>query len=145
MKSTRTTLTLLILSSALWVGCAYNRGMIKERDKSDDDLDPAGEARTMNAVSDAQLAKLPKTMSVNELKALWGPSEGQPGPRFTYRSADHQGQFFWVYYKREDEQSVDSRWIVDRIVRADRIEEGGVTVWPKGYAPLSESQIEVRY
>ena len=112
--------------------------------KSDDDLDPAGEARTMNAVSDAQLSKLPKTISVDELKALWGPSEGQPGPRITYRSADHDDQFFWVYYKREDEKAVDSRTIVERIVRADRIEEGGSTVWPKGYITPSESEAMTR-
>jgi len=112
--------------------------------QNNDDLDPAGEARTMNAISDEQLSKLPKIVSVDELKALWGPSEGQPGPRFTYRSADHDDQFFWVYYKREDETLVDSRWIVERIVRADRIEEGGMTVWPKGYTPPSEPDVSTR-
>jgi hypothetical protein len=106
------------------------------------DLDPAGEARTNNRISDQQLAELPRIISVDELKSIWGQSEGQPGPRFTYACRDHKNQFFWVYYRREDPTSGDSRWIIDRIVRADRIEEGSVHVWPPNYTPTPEPKVE---
>ena len=108
-------------------------------------LDPAGEARTDNRISDQQLTQLPRIIRVNELKAMWGQAEGQPGPVFTYRCRDHKNQFFWVYYRREDLNSKDSRWIVDRILRADRIEEGAIIVWPPNYTPTPEPKIEYSY
>ena len=105
-------------------------------------LDPAGEARSKNRISDKQLAQLPRIIGVDKLKALWGQAEGQPGPVFTYGCRDHDDQFFWVYYRREDVNSKDSRWIIDRIVRADRIEEGGIMVWPPDYTAPPEPKIE---
>ncbi len=106
------------------------------------DLDPAGEARTNNRISDQQLAELPRIIGVDELTFIWGQSEGQPGPRFTYACRDHKNQFFWVYYRREDPTSGDSRWIIDRIVRADRIEEGSVHVWPPNYTPTPKPKMK---
>lgn len=105
-------------------------------------LDPAGEARTNNRISDEQVMQLPRVIGVDELKALWGQAEGQPGPRFTYACRDHKDNYFWVYYRRENPNSIDSRWIVDRILRADRIEEGSVHVWPPNYTPTPEPKVE---
>jgi hypothetical protein len=105
-------------------------------------LDPAGEARTNNRISDEQVMQLPRVIGVDELKSLWGQAEGQPGPRFTYACRDHKNKFFWVYYRRENPNSIDSRWIVDRILRADRIEEGSVHVWPPNYTPTPEPTVE---
>jgi hypothetical protein len=94
-------------------------------------LDPAGEARTKNCVSDQQISSLSEPISLAELKKLWGPGEGQPGPRVTYRSRDHKREFFWVYYSnlnnRSDPTADDVK--IDHIIRADRIKEQGVVVW----------------
>ena len=93
-------------------------------------LDPAGEARTKDAVTDAEVASLHEPIQLEALQRIWGIGEGQPGPRVTYRSADHAGQFFWVYYSRPESEPASEIWLIERIIRADRIEEGGVVVWP---------------
>ena len=95
-----------------------------------DHLDPAGEARSRNPITDAQVASLREPIRLEELKRMWGPNEGQPGPRITYKSADHAGQYFWVYYSRPEKDPASDIWVIERIIRADRIEEGGVVVWP---------------
>jgi hypothetical protein len=92
--------------------------------------DPAGEARTKNAAIDARVASLREPIQVEALERIWGIAEGQPGPVVTYRSVDHAGQFFWVYYSRPEGEPDSQIWLVERIIRADRIEEGGVVVWP---------------
>lgn len=95
-----------------------------------DHLDPAGEARSQNPITDAQVASLQEPIRLEELKRIWGPGEGQPGPRITYKSADHAGQYFWVYYSRSEKDPTSDIWVIERILRADRIEEGSVIVWP---------------
>ncbi len=105
-------------------------------------LDPAGEARTNNKISDEQVMQLPRVIGVNELESLWGQAEGQPGPSITYACRDHKDKFFWVCTRRENANSIDSRWIVDRILRADRIGEGSVHVWPPNYTPSPEPKVE---
>ncbi len=95
-----------------------------------DHLDPAGEARSKNPITDAQVASLPEPIRLEDLKRMWGPNEGQPGPRITYKSADHAGQYFWVYYSRPEKDPASDIWVIERIIRADRIEEAGVVVWP---------------
>jgi hypothetical protein len=93
-------------------------------------LDPAGEARSKNPITDAQVASLQEPVRLEELKRMWGPSEGQPGPRLTYKAADHARQYFWVYYSRPEKDRASDIWVIERIIRADRIEEDGVVVWP---------------
>jgi hypothetical protein len=93
-------------------------------------LDPAGEAQSKNSITDAQVASLQEPIQLEEIQQMWGPSEGQPGPRITYKAADHDGQYFWVYYSRPEKDPASDVWIIERIIRADRIEEGGVVVWP---------------
>lgn len=106
------------------------------------DLDPAGEARSTNRISDQQVSELPRIIGRDALEALWGESEGQPGPVITYACRDHKNQYFWVKLRRQNPNSRDSRWIVDRILRADRIEEGAVHVWPPNYTPTPEPKVE---
>jgi hypothetical protein len=57
-------------------------------------LDPAGEAQSKNSITDAQVASLQEPIQLEEIQQMWGPSEGQPGPRITYKAADHVGQYF---------------------------------------------------
>ncbi|MEI6604657.1 MAG: hypothetical protein WCP35_05060 [Verrucomicrobiota bacterium] len=135
MKSKSLFITLMLLGLAVMTSCTHKNDPYA-------DLDPAGEARSKIRISDEQVTQLPSVISVNELKSLWGHAEGQPGPRFTYACRDHKGQFFWVYYRRENPNSIDSRWIVDRILRSDRIEEVSVHVWPPNYTPAPEPKIE---
>jgi hypothetical protein len=138
MKSKSTPIFLILLGLLVMTSCAHYNDPYAG-------LDPAGEARTNNQISDQQLTELPRIIGVDELKARWGKSEGQPGPRFTYACRDHKNQFFWVYYRRENVTSKDSRWIIDRIMRADRIEEGRILVWPPNYSPTPEPKIEYSY
>jgi len=95
-----------------------------------DHLDPAGEARSKNPITDVQVQSLRAPIRLEELNRMWGSGEGQPGPRVTYKSADHAGQYFWVYYSRPENDPGSYIWVIERIIRADRIEEGGVVVWP---------------
>lgn len=108
------------ICSVALIGCATSR------------LDPAGEATTKHPIADLQIASLRAPISLAELKRICGPAEGQPRPRVTYRSADHAGQFFWVYYFRPQEipNPGEDDTMVHHIVRADRFEEGAVVVWP---------------
>ena len=92
--------------------------------------DPAGEARSRTALTDAEVAGLSEPLYLHELEKRFGAAEPQPGPRLTYRSADHAGQFFWVYLSSDGGGGDLQEWTVERIVRADRLEEGGIVVWP---------------
>lgn len=115
-----------ILQLTVWIGCMTLFGCASR------ELDPAGEARTKVSVTDSQIASLQEPVSLAELERIFGPAEGQPGPRVTYRSADHRGEFFWVYYfhpQHIPEPTPDDT-IVHHIFRADRGENGEVVVWP---------------
>jgi hypothetical protein len=95
--------------------------------------DPAGEAVTRHSVSDAAIAELPANVSLAEIERRFGPAEGQPGPRVTYRARDHKNQFFWIYYRvplADGASTPAEKLMIDRILRADRIEEGEQVVWP---------------
>jgi hypothetical protein len=110
--------------------------------------DPAGEATTRNALSDLKLASLRVPMSLAELERTCGPAEGQPGPTVTYRSADHSGQFFWVYYfyPQDTPNAGKDATMVHHIVRADQLEQRQVVVWPPRWAgrPVTDASSDLK-
>ena len=87
--------------------------------------DPAGEAATRNAIPDSALAALKPPLFLSDLETRFGLAEGQPGPRATYRAADHPGKFLWLHYRPAGDQLR-----IHHILLADRIEEKATVIWP---------------
>jgi len=87
-------------------------------------------------------------ITLAEIERTWGPGEGQPGPRVTYRCADHPGQFLWVYYflARASDSSRPDKVLIHHIVRADRLEEGPVVAWPDRWVgePVGVASADLR-
>jgi hypothetical protein len=112
------------------------------------EYDPAGRAATRVAIRDGQLAVLPEPLTLQEMERRFGMAEGQPGPRVTYRSADHPGEFIWVHYflTQHKERPIA---VVHHICRADAIDNHSTSVWPKswiGQSPeVAASDLSARY
>lgn len=92
------------------------------------------------SVSLAAVQKLKAPLTLAAVEKAFGPATEEPGPRVTYRSAEHKGMSLWFWYWRPqhvDAISKDAIHIECVILATTTAEEKRRVVWPPDSVHLS--------